>query len=135
MDIEDNNINKGLFQKGNTYGQGRPKGSKNKKTIVKESLERLNEVGITPLETTNEILSSLLNNSETSIDQKIKLLGVTTGLLKYELLTRSEEIKYDELLTENEELKQKNKELTDSKETYFTGSPQDLLEELKKEEK
>lgn len=135
MEILDNPINKGVFLKGNTYGQGRPKGSKNKKTIVKESLERLNEVGIKPLETTNEILSSLLNNKDTSIDQKIKLLGVTTSLLKYELLTRSEEIKYDELLTENLELKEKNQELKDSKDTYFTGSPQDLIKELKKQEK
>ena len=50
--------NSGYFQKGNKLG-GRKPGSLNKKTIVRESLERLNDVGITPLETTNEILNSL----------------------------------------------------------------------------
>ena len=120
--------NSGHFQKGNKLG-GRKPGSLNKKTIVRESLERLNDVGIMPLETTNEILNSLLKNDDISIDQKIKLLNVTTGLMKYELLTRSEEIKYDELMTENEILQQENNKLKES----FIGDTQDLLKHLKEQ--
>ena len=125
MEIQNN----GRFKKGNKFGKGRPAGSKNKKTIVKESLERLNEVGITPLETTNEILNSLLKNDDISIDQKIKLLNVTTGLLKYELLTREQEVKYDELMTENELLEQENNKLKES----FIGDTKDLLKHLQEQ--
>ncbi len=125
MEIQNN----GQFKKGNKFGKGRPAGSKNKKTIVKESLQRLNEVGITPLETTNEILNSLLKNTDITIDQKIKLLNVTTGLLKYELLTREQEVKYDELMTENDQLKQENSRLKES----FIGDTKDLLKHLQEQ--
>lgn len=94
------------FIKGNTYSNGRPPGSRNKKTIIKESLERLTSCGITPVETSNEIITSLLQNSEMDINQKLKLLNITSSLMKYELLTRAEEIKLDEVLTENEELRE-----------------------------
>jgi len=118
------------FEKGNTHGKGRPKGSLNKKTIIKNSLEKINEVGLTPLDTSKEIIDSLLNNKEIDINQKIKLLSVTTNLIKYELLTMSEIANLDEVILENEKLKEENEILKSN----FVGTTQDLLKKLKKEE-
>ena len=60
------------FEKGNKLSNGRPPGSLNKRTIIKQSLQKLNKIGISPLETSNKIINSLLDNSEITIDQKIK---------------------------------------------------------------
>jgi predicted nuclease with TOPRIM domain len=117
------------FEKGNTYGKGRVKGSKNRKTIAKESLEKLTEIGINPLETSKEIIDSLVKDTELKNSEKLNLLSTMTSLFKYELLTRESEIKLDELQQENEELLEENKELRET----FIGSPQDLLKKLKEE--
>ena len=117
------------FEKNNTYGKGRKTGSKNKKTIAKESLNRLTEIGIFPLEVSKEIISSLVADTELKNSEKLSLLSTMTNLFKYELLTRESEIKLDELQQENEDLKEENQELKES----FVGSPLELLKSLKKE--
>jgi len=121
------------FLPGNTYGKGRKPGSKNKKTIAKESLNKLEEIGITPLETSKEIINSLVNNTELKNNEKLQLLNTMTSLFKYQLLTRAEEIKLDELQNEIIELENENQQLKDEQNLIFQGSPQDLLEHLKKE--
>ena len=117
------------FEKGNTFGKGRKSGSKNKKTIAKESLNRLAEIGIFPLEVSKEIISSLVENSELKATEKLNLLSTMVGLFKYELLERKDEIKLFELQEENEELTKENIELKES----FIGTPLDLLKSLKKD--
>lgn len=117
------------FEKNNTYGQGRKTGSKNKKTIAKESLNRLTEIGIFPLEVSKEIISSLVADTELKNSEKLSLLSTMTNLFKYELLERKDEIKLDELTKEVEELKDENKELKEN----FVGTPMELLKSLKKE--
>ena len=97
------------FEKGNTFGKGRKSGSKNKKTIVKESLDKLNKIGITPLETSKSIIDKLVEDTELSNKEQIQLLSVMTSLYKYELLTRSEEIRLDELQKENILISEENK--------------------------
>jgi len=121
------------FLPGNTYGKGRIPGSKNKKTIAKESLNQLQSIGINPLETSKEIINSLVNNTELKNSEKLNLLNTMTSLFKYQLLTRAEEIKLDELQTEIQELEQENQQLKDEQNLIFQGSPQDLLDHLKKE--
>ena len=116
------------FKKNNTFGQGRKKGSKNKKTIVKESLNKLNEIGINPLTTSKELIDQLIKDTEITNKDKLALLGTMTHLFKYELLTRAEEIKLDELQQENEVLTDENKNLKE-----FIGTTNELLEQLKKE--
>ena len=116
------------FEKNNTYGKGRAKGSKNKKTIAKESLEALTEIGINPLETSKEIIDSLVKDTDLKNSEKLNLLSTMTSLFKYQLLTRESEIKLDELQQENEELLEENLSLKDN----FYGSPQDLLKSLNK---
>jgi len=117
------------FEKGNTYGKGRVKGSKNKKTIAKESLAKLTEIGINPLETSKEIIDSLIQDTELKNSEKLNLLSTMTSLFKYELLTRESEIKLDELQRENEDLLEENKELRET----FIGTPQELLKKLKEQ--
>ena len=117
------------FKQGNKHGKGRVNGSKNKKTIVKESLDRLNKIGITPLQTSKEIIDKLVQDTELSNKEQIQLLSVMTSLYKYELLTRSEEIKLDELQKENIDLIEENKKLKDN----FVGDTQDLLKHLQGE--
>lgn len=115
------------FEKGNTYGKNTKRG-KGKKTIAKESLESLHKIGINPLETSKEIIDSLVNNTDLKNNEKLNLLSILTSLYKYELLTRAEEIKLDELQQENEILKEENQELNN-----FIGTPQELLQKLKEE--
>ena len=114
------------FKKGNLHGQGRVKGSKNKKTIIKESLDLLNKNGITPLVTSKEIIDSLVQNSELKPSEQIQLLNTMTSLFRYELLTRSEEIKLDELQKENVDLQEENKKLKND----FIGTPLELLKQI-----
>jgi hypothetical protein len=114
------------FQKGNKLGNGRPKGALNKKTIIKDSLNKLNEVGLYPLETSKELINSLLTNSDMNTNEKIKLLNVTTNLMKYELLTMSEIANLDEQILLNEELKKENETLK--------LTTNELLQQLKKED-
>lgn len=118
------------FEKGNTLSTGRPKGSLNKKTIIKQSLQKLNSVGIQPLETTKEIIHSLMSNSEITIDQKIKLLQVTSSLIKYQTMSISEISNMNDVLDENDELKKENQELKDK---YLVADTKDLLETLKED--
>ena len=115
------------FEKGNTYGKGRVKGSKNRKTIIKESLNKLKEIGINPLRVSKELIDTLTANTEMSNKEKISLLGLMTSLFKYELLERKDEIKLDELLEENEVLAKENEDLK----LNFIGTPAELLESLK----
>ena len=114
------------FQKCNDFGKKSKRG-KGKKTIVFESLDKLNKIGITPLQTSKDIIESLVNNSELSNKEQLSLLGIMTSLYRYELLTRSEEIKLDELQKENEELLSKNEQLN---KTIISDSTQDLLKQL-----
>lgn len=116
------------FEKGNAYGKGRVKGSKNKKTIAKESISKLNEIGISPVTISNEIIESLLNNEELSIKEQILLLQTTSSLFKYEILTKSEKLKMELLLKENIDLKEEVKELTN-----FIGTPLELLNKIKED--
>ena len=118
------------FEKGNNLSTGRPKGALNKKTIIKQSLEKLNDVGITPLETSKNIIDSLINNTEISIDQKIKLLQVTSTLIKYQTMDIAQLANLDDVVTENEGLKNDIKELKDK---YLVADSQELLAQLKKE--
>jgi len=118
------------FEKGNKLSTGRPKGSLNKKTIIKQSLEKLNNVGITPLETSKEIIDSLLNNQDITIDQKLKLLQITAALIKYQTMDISQLASMNEIIAENEELKEEVKNI---KETYLVGGPADVLKALKQE--
>lgn len=115
------------FTKGNKHGKGRIKGSQNKKTVAFESLDKLKAVGIEPLTTAKEIITKLLNNNDLSIKESISLLGIMTNLFKYELITRVEEIKFDELLKENEELQTENIVLNE----IIADSPKELLLKLK----
>ncbi|WP_324172279.1 hypothetical protein [Sulfurimonas sp.] len=117
------------FEKGNTYGKGRAKGSQNKKTIAKESLNRLTQIGINPLSTSKALIDNLVANTELKNSEQLQLLNTMTSLFKYELLTRESEIKLDELQQENEELSKENKELKEN----FVGTPLELLKELKKD--
>lgn len=117
------------FEKGNTYGKYTKRG-KGKKTIIFESLEKLNKIGITPLATSKELIENLLDSKELSNKERLNLLGILTSLFKYEMLTRSEEIKLDELQKENEELITKNEQLT---KTIIADSTADLLKQLKEE--
>ena len=117
----------GKFEKGNTYSKGRPKGSKNKKTIAKESLNTLNKIGINPMKVSKQLIDALVQNTELSNKDQIALLNSMTSLYKYQLLTRAEEIRLDELMQENEEIKQENEQLK-----RFVGTPQDLMKELEK---
>lgn len=117
------------FQKGNTYGKNTKRG-KAKKTIVYESLEQLKSIGITPLETSKELIENLLSNKELSNKEKLNLLTILTSLFKYQLLSRADEVKLDELQKENEELITKNEQLTN---TIIADSTEDLLKQLKEE--
>ena len=114
------------FEKGNTYGTTTKRG-KGKKTIAMESLKKLNEIGITPLETSNDLINGLLNNKDMTIDNKLKLLNITSSMFKYSLLTRSDEIKMDELQNENEILLEENQNLE--------LTTKELLNQLKNEDK
>jgi len=118
------------FERGNKLSTGRPRGSLNKRTILKQAIQKLNDVGIKPLETSKEIIDSLLNNSEITIDQKIKLLQVTSTLIKYQTMDINQLANMDEVIAENEELKE---EVKDLKETYIIGDAQDVLKALKQE--
>lgn len=115
------------FEKGNQHGKKTKRG-KAKKTIIKESLDRLQEIGITPLQNSKTIIDNLLAQEDLSVKDSLNLLTILTSLYKYELLTRAEEIKLDELLQENEELINENQELK-----QIFDSPQDLLKKLKEE--
>lgn len=122
------------FLPNNTHGKGRIPGSKNRKTIVKESFNQLQEIGITPLETSQDLILSLTNSTELKNSEKLNLLSTMTNLFKYQLLTRAEEIKLDELQNEIEELAEENQQLKDEKNLIFQGSPQELIQHLKKEQ-
>ncbi len=119
------------FKKGNTFGRETKRG-RAKKTIVKESLQRLNDLGITPLETSKELIDSLLKDTDITNKEKIQLLGLFQGLFKYELLTRAEELKLTELETDNEKLEETNQKLEDF---IMADSPQELLKILNGENK
>ena len=116
---------KGFFEKGNTYGKGRPRGSKNKRTIAFESLKNLTDVGINPLQTSKTLIEQLVKDTDLKNSDKLNLLSTMTNLFKYQLLTRAEEIRLFELTQENEELKEKI--------DTFIGTPQDLLRKLEEE--
>jgi len=118
------------FTKGNKLSSGRPAGSKNKKTIAFESLKSLSDIGITPLETSKFLINSLVQDTELKNSEKIQLLSTMTSLFKYQLLSRAEEIRLDELQQENNELEEQNKALQQEKDTYFCGTPEQLLKTL-----
>lgn len=119
-----------MFKPNNNHGKGRIAGSKNKKTIAKESLLALETIGINPLETSKSLIDNLINNTDLKNSEQLQLLSTMTNLFKYQLLTRAEEIKLDELQIEIQDLQQENKSLKEN--PYFVGTNQELLEELKK---
>ena len=119
-------LNKVGFKKNNNYGSISKRG-KGKKTLVKEAINKLKKVGITPVHTSNEILTKLLSKEDLTPDQYIKILNITCGLWKYEILSRPEAIRMDQLEKDNEVLLQENKDLKD-----FIGTPDELLKELEK---
>ena len=71
-----------------------------------------------------------MNNTEITIDQKIKLLQVTSTLIKYQTMDINQLANMDEVIAENEELKEQVNEL---KETYLVGDSADVLKALKQE--
>ena len=113
------------FKKGNTYGTKTKRG-KAKKTIAYESLAKLNDIGITPLETSKKLIDKLVQNNELKNTEQLQLLNTMTNLFKYEMITRAEEIKLDELQNEIEVLQNENNLLKDE----FVGDTQDLLRHL-----
>ena len=118
------------FTKGNKLSTGRPKGSKNKRTIAFESLKSLSDIGITPLQTSKTLIDSLVQDTELKNSEKLQLLGTMTSLFKYQLLSRSDEIRLDELQEENNNLEEQNKILLEEKASYFIGTSDDLLKTL-----
>ena len=118
------------FTKGNKLSTGRPKGSKNKRTIAFESLKSLSDIGITPLQTSKTLIDSLVQDTELKNSEKLQLLGTMTSLFKYQLLSRSDEIRLDELQEENNDLEEQNKILLEEKASYFIGTSDDLLKTL-----
>jgi len=116
------------FKKGNTYGTKTKRG-KAKKTIAYESLAKLNSIGITPLETSKKLIDKLIQNDELKNTEQLQLLNTMTNLFKYEMITRAEEIKLDELQKENEVLQNENNLLKDN----FIGTPLELLQQIQGE--
>ena len=126
------------FEKGNKLSNGRPIGSLNKKTIATESLNKLHEIGISPIEVSNELINSLFKNNDLSTENKIKLLHVTGSLWKYETLSEMEKesilLKKEELQIRREELKKDQKIIIqESNKDVIAESPQELLKKLKQE--
>jgi len=117
------------FQKGNDFG-GRPKGSKNKKTLAFEALSTLTDIGINPISVSKELIDELVKNTELSDKDKIELLKTMTSLWKYQVLNQSEAHRIDELKEQVIELQNENETIKS-----FIGTPNELLNELRKKEK
>ena len=98
------------FEKGNKLGKLSKRG-KAKKTVIKESFEALKKVGLNPLEVSREMIDSLINNTSLSNKEQIALLQVVTSLFKYQLLTRAEELKLQELQEDIQEIKETKREV------------------------
>ena len=113
------------FKKNNIYGSTSKRG-KGKKTLVKEATDLLKKVGIAPVKTSYEILTDLLTNEDLSADQKIKIFNITSNLWKYEILSKPEATRMDQLEKENQVLINENQDLKD-----FIGTPDELLKQLK----
>ena len=122
--------NNGQFKKGNPGGPGRPKGSKNKRTLANEAIDTLNQIGINPIKTSTKLINELVQSTELSDKDKIQLLQTLTPLWKYQLLSQTEAHKIDDMQKEILELEEQNSQLKHS----FTGTPQQLLQQLKRED-
>ena len=111
------------FEKGNTLGKYTKRG-KGKKTIVRESINALESIGINPIEISKEIIDNLAKNSSLSNKEQISFLQTMTQLFKYSLLTKAEMMRLREIEEEIKEVKEVNESILSSHE---------LLKKLKEE--
>ena len=115
------------FKKGNQFGKDTKRG-KGKKTIVKEAITNLEKAGIKVFDLTSDLIKSLSITDKTTLQEKELLFKILQSMYKYDSLTKNEQVQVDQLLTDVQEIKEKQ-------DNFILGTTNELLTSLKNGDK